>query len=152
MAQVRFILFLLMNQLMMRMVAQRIARISAQRQLARANHAEFVICDHTIDITYVPLQQGFMYLVAIMDWFSRYVVTWQLSNTLDGYFCLDALQQALSKGRPEIFNTDQGAQFTADAFTGCLNKAEIQISMDGRGRALDNIFVERLWRSVKYVP
>jgi putative transposase len=104
------------------------------------------------DITYVPLQQGFMYLVAIMDWFSRYVVTWQLSNTLDGYFCLDALQQALSKGRPEIFNTDQGAQFTADAFTGCLNKAEIQISMDGRGRALDNIFVERLWRSVKYVP
>jgi len=102
------------------------------------------------DITYIPMHQGFMYLVAIMDWFSRYVLTWQLSNTLDGYFCLDALQQALQQGRPEIFNTDQGAQFTADAFTACLARAEIQISMDGRGRALDNIFIERLWRSVKY--
>ena len=102
------------------------------------------------DITYVPMRQGFMYLVAILDWFSRYVLTWQLSNTLDGYFCLDALQQALQKGRPEIFNTDQGAQFTADAFTTCLVSAEIQISMDGRGRALDNLCVERLWRSVKY--
>ena len=102
------------------------------------------------DITYVPMRQGFLYLVAILDWFSRYVLTWQLSNTLDGYFCLDALQQALQKGRPEIFNTDQGAQFTADAFTTCLVSAEIQISMDGRGRALDNIFIERLWRSVKY--
>jgi len=102
------------------------------------------------DITYVPLRQGFMYLVAIIDWFSRYVLTWQLSNTLDGYFCLDALQQALQQGRPEIFNTDQGAQFTADAFTACLERAGIQISMDGRGRALDNIFIERLWRSVKY--
>jgi putative transposase len=102
------------------------------------------------DITYVPMHQGFMYLVAIMDWFSRYVLTWQLSNTLDGYFCLDALQQALQQGRPEIFNTDQGAQFTANAFTACLQRAEIQISMDGRGRALDNIFIERLWRSVKY--
>lgn len=102
------------------------------------------------DITYVPMHQGFMYLVAIMDWFSRYVLTWQLSNTLDGYFCLDALQQALQKGRPEIFNTDQGAQFTADDFTAYLEKADIQISMDGRGRALDNIFIERLWRSVKY--
>jgi putative transposase len=102
------------------------------------------------DITYVPLRQGFMYLVAIMDWFSCYVLTWQLSNTLDGYFCLDALQQALHKGQPAIFNTDQGAQFTADAFTDCLARADIQISMDGRGRALDNIFIERLWRSVKY--
>ena len=106
------------------------------------------------DITYIPMHQGFMYLVAIMDWSgalrARYVLTWQLSNTLDGYFCLDALQQALQQGRPEIFNTDQGAQFTADAFTACLARAEIQISMDGRGRALDNIFIERLWRSVKY--
>jgi putative transposase len=102
------------------------------------------------DITYVPMRQGFMYLVAIIDWFSRYVLTWQLSNTLDGYFCLDALQQALPQGRPQIFNTDQGAQFTAHAFTACLERAGIQISMDGRGRALDNIFVERLWRTVKY--
>ena len=102
------------------------------------------------DITYVPMRQGFMYLVAVMDWFSRYVLAWQLSNTLDGYFCLEALQLALQKGRPEIFNTDQGAQFTADAFTSCLASADIQISMDGRGRALDNIFIERLWRSVKY--
>lgn len=102
------------------------------------------------DITYVPMRQGFMYLVAVMDWFSRYVLAWQLSNTLDGYFCLDALQQALQKGQPEIFNTDQGAQFTAHEFTDCLENADIQVSMDGRGRALDNIFIERLWRSVKY--
>lgn len=102
------------------------------------------------DITYVPLRQGFMYLVAVIDWHSRYVLTWQLSNTLDGYFCLDALQQALCVGRPEIFNTDQGVQFTAHEFIGCLKRADIRISMDGRGRALDNIFVERLWRTVKY--
>jgi putative transposase len=102
------------------------------------------------DITYVPLPKGFMYLVAIIDWFSRYVLTWQLSNTLDGHFCLQALQQALQHGQPEIFNTDQGAQFTALAFTGLLEAAHIRISMDGRGRALDNIFVERLWRTVKY--
>jgi putative transposase len=102
------------------------------------------------DITYVPMPRGYMYLVAVMDWFSRYVLSWQLSNTLDGGFCLDALQQALLVGKPAIFNTDQGAQFTADAFTGCLTTAEIRISMDGRGRALDNIFIERLWRSVKY--
>jgi putative transposase len=102
------------------------------------------------DITYIPMRQGFMYLVAIIDWFSRYVLTWQLSNTLDGYFCLDALQQALSKGKPVIFNTDQGSQFTADAFTACLQRASVNISMDGRGRALDNIFIERLWRSLKY--
>ncbi len=102
------------------------------------------------DITYLPMRQGFMYLVAIIDWFSRYVLTWQLSNTLDGYFCLDALQQALSQGRPVIFNTDQGSQFTADEFTACLERATIRISMDGRGRALDNIFIERLWRSLKY--
>jgi putative transposase len=102
------------------------------------------------DITYVPLPKGFMYLVAIIDWFSRYVLTWQLSNTLDSHFCLHALQQALQRGQPEIFNTDQGAQFTSLAFTGLLEAAHIRISMDGRGRALDNIFVERLWRTVKY--
>jgi putative transposase len=102
------------------------------------------------DITYIPMKQGFMYLVAIMDWFSRYVLAWQLSNTLDGYFCQDVLQQVLQQDQPEIFNTDQGVQFTAHEFTDYLEKAEIRISMDGRGRALDNIFIERLWRSVKY--
>jgi putative transposase len=102
------------------------------------------------DITYVPLRQGFMYLVAVIDWFSRYVLAWQLSNTLEGSFCLEALELALSQGKPEIFNTDQGSQFTAAVFTGRLEAANIAVSMDGRGRALDNIFVERLWRTVKY--
>ena len=102
------------------------------------------------DITYIPLAHGFMYLVAIIDWFSRYVLSWQLSNTLDGDFCLQTLQQALTLGQPEIFNTDQGAQFTAHDFTDCLEAHHIRISMDGRGRALDNIFAERLWRTVKY--
>ena len=102
------------------------------------------------DITYIPLQNGFMYLVAVIDWYSRYVLAWQLSNTLDGHFCQVALHQALSHGQPEIFNTDQGVQFTAHAFTDILNEANIQISMDGRGRALDNIFIERFWRSLKY--
>ena len=102
------------------------------------------------DITYVPMRAGFMYLMAIIDWFSRYVITWQLSNTLDGEFCLQALERALMHGQPEIFNTDQGVQFTAQAFTSTLEDAGIRVSMDGRGRALDNIFVERLWRSVKY--
>ena len=102
------------------------------------------------DITYVPLLRGFMYLVAVIDWHSRYLLAWRLSNTLDGIFCLDALRQALSKGRPKIFNTDQGAQFTADAFTACLLAANIRVSMDGRGHAIDNVVSERLWRSVKY--
>lgn len=102
------------------------------------------------DITYIPLQTGFMYLVAVIDWFSRYILAWELSNTLDGHFCQVALQQALTQGRPQIFNTDQGVQFTATAFTDILSQAEIQISMDGRGRALDNIFIERFWRSLKY--
>ena len=102
------------------------------------------------DITYVPMPLGFMYLVAIMDWFSRFVVAWQLSNTLDGAFCLDALRFALRHGQPEIFNTDQGVQFTARDFTGELETAGIRISVDGRGRVFDNIFVERLWRTVKY--
>jgi putative transposase len=102
------------------------------------------------DITYVPMPHGFMYLVAILDWFSRFVVAWQLSNTLDGAFCVEALRQALQHGQPEIFNTDQGVQFTAQAFTQELEAADICISMDGRGRVFDNIFVERLWRTVKY--
>jgi putative transposase len=102
------------------------------------------------DITYVPMASGFMYLAAVIDWFSRYVITWRLSNTLDGGFCLEMLEDALRGGRPEIFNTDQGVQFTAAAFTGRLESAGVAVSMDGRGRALDNVFVERLWRSVKY--
>jgi putative transposase len=102
------------------------------------------------DITYVPLARGFVYLTAVMDWFSRYVLAWRLSLTLDVAFCLEALEAALSRSRPKIFNTDQGSQFTSAAFTGRLAAAGIAISMDGRGRALDNVFIERLWRSVKY--
>ena len=102
------------------------------------------------DITYVPLRHGFMYLAAVLDWHSRYVLSWELSNTLDSAFCVAALEAALAQGRPEIFNTDQGAQFTSQAFTGVLAAAGVAISMDGRGRALDNVFIERLWRSVKY--
>ena len=103
------------------------------------------------DITYVPLRRGFMYLIAIMDWFSRYVLAWALSNTQDVGCCVTALQQALERhGSPEIFNTDQGTQFTSEEFTGSLQRSDIRISMDGRGRALDNVFIERLWRSVKY--
>ena len=102
------------------------------------------------DITYIPLKHGFLYLVAILDWYSRYVLAWRLSNTLTGNFCLEALDEALSLAQPEIFNSDQGSQFTAEAFTSKLAGAGVAISMDGRGRALDNVFVERLWRSVKY--
>ncbi len=101
------------------------------------------------DITYIPMATGFMYLAAIIDWYSRHVLAWRLSNTLDGWFCLDMLEEALSQGRPEVFNTDQGVQFTAEAFTGRLQSAGVAVSMDGRGRCLDNVFVERLWRSVK---
>jgi putative transposase len=102
------------------------------------------------DITYVPLPRGFMYLVAILDWHSRYVLSWEVSNTLDGDFCLLALERALQYGQPEIFNTDQGAQFTAKAFTARLEQANIKISMDGKGRLFDNIFIERLWRTIKH--
>ena len=102
------------------------------------------------DITYVPMQHGFMYLAAVIDWYSRYVIAWQLSNTLDGSFCLELLDEALGQGRPEVFNTDQGVQFTAEAFTSRLLSAGVAVSMDGKGRCLDNVFVERLWRSVKY--
>ena len=102
------------------------------------------------DITYVPMTHGFMYLVAIIDWYSRYVLSFQLSNTLDGHFCQETLKMALHLATPEIFNTDQGVQFTARLFTHTLHAAGVRISMDGRGRAFDNIFIERLWRSVKY--
>jgi putative transposase len=104
----------------------------------------------SIDITYVPMRHGFLYLTAVLDWFSRYVLAWRLSNTLEGSFCEEALEEALSRGRPEIFNSDQGSQFTAKSFTSRLEARGIAISMDGRGRALDNVFVERLWRTVKY--
>jgi putative transposase len=103
------------------------------------------------DVTYIPMACGFAYLVAIMDWYSRRVLAWRLSNTLDTTFCVAALQEALDRfGQPDIFNTDQGAQFTAEAFTSVLLERDIKISMDGKGRCIDNIFVERLWRSVKY--
>jgi len=103
------------------------------------------------DITYIPVQRGFLYLVAIMDWATRHVLAWRLSNTMDASFCVEALNEALARyGKPEIFNTDQGSQFTSVDFTGVLKAAEIAISMDGRGRCMDNIFIERLWRSLKY--
>jgi putative transposase len=103
------------------------------------------------DITYIPMRTGFVYLVATMDWYSRRVLSWRLSNTLDSSFCVDALEEALDRfGQPEIFNTDQGAQFTADAFTKPLRNRGVAISIDGKGRCLDNVFVERLWRSLKY--
>jgi putative transposase len=103
------------------------------------------------DITYIPVQRGFLYLVAIMDWATRHVLSWRLSNTMDAGFCVEALREALARyGRPEIFNTDQGSQFTGLDFTATLNNAGITISMDGRGRCMDNIFIERLWRSLKY--
>ena len=103
------------------------------------------------DLTYIPMTKGFVYLVAIMDWYSRKVLAWRVSNTMDADFCVEALEEAISRyGTPDIFNTDQGAQFTSDAFTGTLKAAGIQISMDGKGRWVDNVFVERLWRSLKY--
>ncbi len=113
-------------------------------EILRPNHV------WSTDITYVPMDHGFMYLVAIIDWYSRYVLTWRLSNTLDGGFCEEALDEAIQGRKPDIFNTDQGVQFTSQSFTSRLEAAQIQVSMDGRGRALDNIFVERLWRTLKY--
>lgn len=108
--------------------------------------------DHvwSTDITYIRMNGGFVYLTAIIDWYSRYVLSFRLSNSLDCEFCMEALEEALSQGKPKIFNTDQGVQYTSNIFTARLNRNDILISMDGRGRALDNIFIERLWRSVKY--
>ena len=103
------------------------------------------------DITYIPVQRGFLYLAAIMDWATRHVLAWRLSNTMDARFCVEALEEALSRyGRPEIMNTDQGSQFTGSAWIATLTDAGVQVSMDGRGRYMDNIFIERLWRSLKY--
>ena len=103
------------------------------------------------DITYVPMDQGFLYLTAVLDWYSRRVLSWELSNSMDRSFCLNCLEMALAEfGKPEIFNTDQGPQYTSRDFTGRLEKEGIEVSMDGRGRALDNVFIERLWKSVKY--
>jgi len=117
------------------------------RELA-INRANQVWCT---DITYIPLRGGFVYLVAIMDWHSRKVLSWELSNTMEADFCVSALERAIRRyGTPEIFNTDQGSQFTSEAFTGVLKQHEIKISMDGKGRWMDNVFIERLWRSVKY--
>jgi putative transposase len=113
-------------------------------EILRPNHV------WSTDITYIPLRGGYLYLVAVIDWYSRYVLSWRLSNTLDVGFCLEALQEALSGSKPEIFNTDQGVQFTSATFTSRLLENGVRISMDGKGRALDNVFVERLWRTVKY--
>ena len=114
----------------------------------RIDRADHVWC---ADITYIPVQRGFLYLMAVMDWATRHVLAWRLSNTLDARFCVEALREALARyGRPEIFNTDQGSQFTSLEFTTVLKDAGVAISMDGRGRCMDNIFIERLWRSLKY--
>jgi putative transposase len=113
-------------------------------EITRINHV------WSTDITYIPISSSFVYLVAVIDWFSRYVLSWSISNTLDLFFCLEALDKALREGKPEIFNTDQGSQFTSVKFTERLLEQEIKISMDSRGRAFDNIFIERLWRSLKY--
>jgi len=118
--------------------------------LLRGTTVERVNQVWSTDITYIRMAQGFVYLVAVMDWFSRFVLSWSLSLTLEGEFCVEALKRALRRGQPDIFNSDQGSQFTSEKFTGELAGRQIAISMDGRGRCLDNIFVERLWRSLKY--
>jgi len=118
--------------------------------LLRGTTVERVNQVWSTDITYIRMAQGFLYLVAIMDWFSRFVLSWSLSLTMEVEFCIEALKRALRRGRPEIFNSDQGSQFTSERFTGELAEQQIAISMDGRGRCMDNIFVERLWRSLKY--
>ena len=118
--------------------------------LLRGTTVERVNQVWSTDITYIRMAQGFVYLVAVMDWYSRFVLSWSLSLTMEVDFCIEALKRALRRGRPEIFNSDQGSQFTSEKFTGELEAKDIAISMDGRGRCLDNIFVERLWRSLKY--
>jgi putative transposase len=118
--------------------------------LLRGTPVERVNQVWSTDITYIRMAQGFLYLVAVMDWYSRFVLSWSLSLTMEVDFCLEALKRALRRGRPDIFNSDQGAQFTSEKFTGELAERQIAISMDGRGRCMDNIFVERLWRSLKY--
>jgi putative transposase len=145
------------------MRAMAIAGVTPKRNLSRPTPGHRVFAyllrnvaithpDHvwSTDITYVPLRGGFVYLTAVMDWYSRYVLSWKLSNRLEGTFCLEALDEALKNGTPEVFNTDQGTQFTSEAFVGRLLDRSVAVSMDGRGRALDNVFIERLWRTVKY--
>ena len=128
-----------------RLEEQREAYLQRKLEIVRPNH---VWC---ADVTYIPMRRGFLYLVAVMDWATRKVLAWRLSNTMDAGFCVAALEEALARfGRPEIFNTDQGSQFTSLAFTSVLRDAEVRISMDGRGRWMDNVFIERLWRSLKY--
>ena len=145
------------------MRAMAIAGVTPKRNLSRPTPGHRVFAyllrnvaithpDHvwSTDITYVPLRGGFVYLTAVMDWYSRYVLSWKLSNRLEGTFCLEALDEALKNGKPEVFNTDQGSQFTSEAFVTRLLDRSVAVSMDGRGRALDNVFIERLWRTVKY--
>jgi putative transposase len=141
-----------------------ITALYPKRNLSKANQANKIypyllrnlVIDRpnqvwSTDITYLPMARGFVYLVAIIDWYSRRVLSWRISNTMDTHFCVEALEEAIaSHGAPEIFNTDQSSQFTSELFTGVLKANEIQISMDGKGRWVDNVFVERLWRSVKY--
>ncbi|WP_419645374.1 IS3 family transposase, partial [Thiolapillus sp.] len=141
-----------------------LAALYPKRNLSRANQAHkiypYLLRNLSIerpnqvwatDVTYIPMARGFVYLVAIMDWYSRRVLSWRVSNTMDVSFCIDALEEAIERhGAPEIFNTDQGSQFTSEAFTGVLKAHDIRISMDGKRRWVDNVFVERLWRSVKY--
>jgi putative transposase len=133
-----------------RNLSRRAAEDRKYPYLLRGVHIESPDHVWSSDITYIRMRRGFVYLVAVMDWHSRYVLSSEVSNTLDKEFCLKALRDALEASRPKIFNTDQGAQFTSAEFVGCLAENGIAISMDGRGRALDNVFVERLWRSVKY--
>lgn len=141
-----------------------IVAVYPKRNLSLANQAHrvypYLLRNLTIDrpnqvwatdITYIPMARGFAYLAAVMDWHSRVVLSWRLSNTMDSHFCVEALEEAIAKhGAPDIFNTDQGSQFTSEEFTSVLKRHDIQISMDGKGRWLDNVFIERLWRSVKY--
>ncbi len=122
----------------------------SELQACGAAHAEFVVCDQAIDITYIRLRAGWVYLVAVLDWYSRYVVAWALDQTLALGFVLEAMASALSHATPELGNSDQGSHFTSPQYLGLLTGADVRISMDGRGRALDNVFTERLWRSVKY--
>jgi putative transposase len=124
--------------------------MAGQLQLGHTAPAEFVFCDHTIDITYIRLQGTWLYLVAILDWYSRYVISWALDDTLEIGFVLEATDHALALATPTIWNSDQGSQFTSPQWTERLLNKGVQISMDGRGRAFDNIFIERFWRSVKY--
>ena len=132
------------------MTAKRTTRLLPQSEPCSSDHAEFVICDHTIDITYIRLRAGWMYLVAILDWFSRYVVSWALAASLQISFVLSAVERALAQARPQICNSDQGSHFTSPQYLERLQAVQVQISMDGRGRAQDNIFPERLWRTIKY--